>query len=353
MYLIDTLYNSGGMEKCLTQKANILAGEYGYEVVIVTCHQKGRPLFYSLSRCVRHIDLDVNIHFPFAIWLYLKRLREIIRCELPDVVISLCGKELFVLDRLGDKSRKVAEFHFSYRSLQLRGKFLKLWMMRSAVRKLDRFVVLTAQDRKLWSRITGNVEQIYNFSPDSPDHPARLERKCCLCVGRMQKQKNHRDLIRAWRIVSSRHPDWELDLYGCGVLEGMTRHLVRRYSLSESVKIHKPVKDLDPVIDSSSIFVLTSRYEGFPMVLLEASTAGVPIVSYDCPCGPSEIIDDGRTGFIVAPGDREALADKICELIENEQMRRAFGKAAYARSRIFDRDDVMRRWDGLFRLLCK
>ena len=157
-YLVDTIYNSGGMERILTLKANYLSQVYGYEIVIVTTHQKGRPSFFPIDESVRHIDLNVNTHLPFTMPLYLRRLNRLIEAERPDIIISLCYKDLLYLHKIKGTCVKMAEFHFSHDTYRIKGQRRKLHRMEKAVAELDCFVVLTQEDKKVWQPFCKHLE---------------------------------------------------------------------------------------------------------------------------------------------------------------------------------------------------
>ena len=214
-YLADTIYSPAGMERVLITKANLLATRYGYDVTIVTNHQKGRPTFFPLDPHVKHIDLNVNTHLPWNMPRYMRRLKALVKAEKPDIVDSLCSKELTRLHELKGLCKVVmGEFHFSHDTYVIKGQLRKLRAYEKAVAELDCFVVLTREDEKAWAPYCSRLEQIYNPADGTPGERAPLEAKRCISGGRFEKQKNYDDMVRVWKIVRQRHPDWTLDLYG-------------------------------------------------------------------------------------------------------------------------------------------
>lgn len=352
MYLIDTIWNSGGMERVLITKANALSEQYGYEVIIITTHQKGRVPFFPLSPSVRHIDLNVNTHLPFTMWLYMRRLSRVVRAEKPDILISLSGKEIFHLRELPGNFIRMAEFHFSHDTYLVKGQTRKLHALEKAVGSLDCFVVLTQEDEQAWKPYARNLTQIYNPSPFSLDGPcASLNAHRIISGGRFEKQKNYRDMVLAWNIVHQRHPDWILELYGNGKYKKSIARLIKRLGLQESICLHPATREMQKEMLGASAYLMTSLYEGFPMVLVETATLGLPCVAYRCPCGPGEFIQDGIDGFTAEPGDIDAMADKICRIIEDEALRKEMGRLSRKKAEAFTEARIIPLWDALFKKL--
>ena len=351
-YLANTIYNSAGLERVLIHKANLLATRYGYDVVIVTNHQKGRPTFFPLDPLVRHIDLDVNTHMPWNMPRYLRRLKDLIQAEKPDIVNALFLRELTCLPKLKGLCKTVmAEFHFSHDSYLLKGRTRELRTLERVAGELDCFVVLTQEDREAWAPFCNRLEQIYNPTEYTPGELAPLEAKRCISGGRFEKQKNYDDMVRVWKIVHSLHPDWTLDLYGNGKKKARTEALIRREGLEGTIVVHPATPHIKEEMMASSIYLMTSLYEGFPMVLVETAAIGLPCVCMRCPCGPAEFIEDGMSGMLADPGDIETMARKICTLIENPELRRSMGREINKKAGDFTPDRILPQWDRLFKRL--
>ena len=357
-YIIHGLYNSAGMERILTEKANSLAMDYGHDVTIITSEQRGRPAYFPLDPKVRTHDIGVNYHLP----LFRRRLEQYLKDLKPDVTVSLCGGEIHSLARLRDGSVKVAELHFSHERYYFRqGKGWihdliarrKTAALEKAARTLAGFVVLTKADLEVWKTITPNAVQIYNFIPSRPETLAKLDSKKCICASRLIPSKNLGEMIMAWKEVASKHPDWTLDIYGRGNQEKKLRALITREGLEGKVLIHKPVKNITEKLLESSCYLFTSLNEGMGLALVEAAAAGLPAVSYDCKCGPSEIIEEGKTGYLVKEHDVHGFAEKVCRIIEDEGLRKSMGAAASKSSARFSKPAIMRQWDTYLRKLAE
>lgn len=340
----------------LTTKANYLADVLGYEVHIITARQKGRPEFFRLSGRIVHHDLDANDRM--FLFKYRKRLDALLCKIRPDITVTVCDNGLYALTKCTDGSVKIGEYHFSHEKFLMKygtNAFGKLYAsfrtrrLEKAVRKLDRFVVLTKADKKDWQKVTPEVEQIYNPLPFVSDEVSSLDEKRCIAAGRLENQKNFKDLVTAWKIVDARHPDWMLSIYGDGSQKESLQAQIESMGLKGKVTLEGRTNNVRKELLGSSCLVMSSRYEGFPMILLEALTAGLPIVSYDCPKGPSEIVTIGANGYLAKVGDTATLAQGICSVIADEELRKRFGDESKRRSENFTLEKTMEKWDNLFK----
>lgn len=371
-YLIPGTFNSGGMERVLCNKTNYLADVLGYDVSIITTDQQARAPFFRFSPNIEHYDLSVNyselagMGFFAKTRAYLKkqklhreRLTEWLNREKYDIVISMFGPEVHWLPGIKDGSKKVAEIHFSkfFREQQARK---GLWKLSDIVRsrqdekvigKYDRFVVLTEEDKGYWGD-KSNISVIYNASVVKTDKTADGSARRAIAVGRLTYQKGYPRLVEAWQTVHRKYPDWELVVFGSGEDADALNDQIREKGLEKAIKMRPPTNKIEEEYLKSSIYVLSSHYEGLPMVLLEAMGCGVPAVAFTCKCGPRDVIDDGTDGILVPEGDVTGLAEGICRLIEDETLRRKMGKNAVWKVRDkFSEEKVMAQWDTLFKNL--
>jgi glycosyltransferase involved in cell wall biosynthesis len=170
-------------------------------------------------------------------------------------------------------------------------------------------------------------------------------------VGRYNDAKGYDYLIPAWSLVHQKHPDWVLNVYGSGELRDQVIQWINDYQLEETIILHEPTDNIMEKYLESSICVLSSRYEGFSMVIAEAMSCGVPCVSFDCPHGPRTIIANGEDGLLVEYLNTKALADGICKLIEDENLRIQFGCRAKQNIQRYSQEKVMGQWHQLFKSL--
>ena len=452
MYCIRGLHNSGGMERVLSVKANLLASR-GHEVSIVVLRLKGRKPFFPIDPSVNIVDLSApylslpghpssanatsdsprstvssavgNAANPATgsastegstsslatgsaskessasspatgnartegsasspSTMVSERLKGSVRERMsrvvemldPDVCVSLCGPEVRILPAVAGGRPCVAEYHFSHDKFYRKygGIFmypyawLRTHMLERAVSEYDCMVTLTEHDLPIWKRHCRRVERIFNPVTTPPGQVSRLAEKRMIAVGRLEDQKNFKDLVSAWSIVAERCPDWRLEIFGEGKLENALRSQIDRLGLTGSVILRGVVKDIASEYSNSSALLMTSLHEGFPLALVEASSFGLPLISYDCPTGPSEIIVDagdgggvgnvpaatldqaaGNTpnGYLVPVGDVRTLADRICRIASDDNLRLRLGAASKASSRRFTPETIISAWEHLF-----
>ena len=476
MYCIRGLHNSGGMERVLSVKANLLASR-GHEVSIVVLRLKGRKPFFPIDPSVNIVDLSApylslpghpssanatsdsprstvssaagSASNPASCSAIMessaspvssaagnaaspatgsastesstsspascsartesitsrpatgsartegvapvpstmaserlkgsvrKRLSRVVEMLDPDVCVSLCGPEVRILPAVAGGRPCVAEYHFSHDKFYRKygGIFmypyawLRTHMLERAVSEYDCMVTLTEHDLPIWKRHCRRVERIFNPVTTPPGQVSRLAEKRMIAVGRLEDQKNFKDLVSAWSIVAERCPDWRLEIFGEGKLEHALRSQIARLGLTGSVILRGVVKDIASEYSNSSALLMTSLHEGFPLALVEASSFGLPLISYDCPTGPSEIIVDagdgggvgnvpaatlnqaaGNTpnGYLVPVGDVRTLADRICRIASDDNLRLRLGAASKASSHRFTPETIISAWEHLF-----
>lgn len=371
-YCIPSLNHSGGMERVLTAKANYLAERLGYDVNIIITDNKDTQPFFPLSPKVNVVQLEVNIDnlWSYPIWkrlfiykrkmnIYKQRLERCLKLMQPDITISMLRREINFLPNLQDGSIKMGEIHFGrYKYREANFTFLpsfannlisRLWMrqLTNKLKRLERFVVLTHEDAKAWKELS-NITVIPNPITIETNQRSDCDSNIVVAAGRYTYQKGFDLLIKAWEIVNKKHPDWVLNIYGGG--DNMAyQQQADQLGLHDCIRCNPLAEDLSVKYVESSIFVLSSRFEGFGLVIAEAMRCGLPPVSFACPCGPRDIIDDGIDGLLCRHGDIADLAEKICHLIENRQLRKEMGKKASVNVERFSIDNVMQKWDELFK----
>lgn len=216
--------------------------------------------------------------------------------------------------------------------------------------RLDALTVLTSRDREAYEAHVGpglRIERIPNTARDMGSGRADLGSRTVLTAGRLATQKGYDMLIPAWAVVAAQHPDWRLEIHGSGPLRKELEALVVTHGLSESVSLEGPSRDLGADMDRASIYVLSSRVEGLPLVMLEAMSKGMAVVSFDCPTGPADIIDDHANGLLVPANDIEGLGRALAEMIADEDLRRRCADAAIETAREYSVPAVMPQWDAL------
>lgn len=374
LYIYAEISIKGGTDKILVEKANYLVN-HGYDVTIVTESQMGKPLSFKLEDKVCHIDMGLDfgkqytqgsfrrfLTYSSLMRQYKSRLKKVVNQQRPDIIISAMGRSLSLLSKMDYDGVKIGEAHTTkthLRSLHLmeqRGGVFKVvakymrWKMCRYASKLDAMVLLTPNDAEDWKSVV-KTYVIPNPISFFPKESAELVNKQVIMVGRYNDAKGYDYLIPAWEIVHQRYPDWILNIYGSGELRGQVTEWIHEKHLESSIMMHEPVDNIMEKYLGSSICVLSSRYEGFSLVILEAMACGVPVVSFDCPYGPRNIIQNGEDGILIDYLNYQALADGICKLIENEGLRVQFGTNARSNVLRFSQNSIMEQWEKLFHKL--
>jgi glycosyltransferase involved in cell wall biosynthesis len=240
----------------------------------------------------------------------------------------------------------VGQYHDSYAAAKASTHHRR---MLSAYADVDRFLLLTPHDAAQFEKDgMTNVGWMRNPLSFYPDEPAPLTDKVVVAAARYDHQKGLDRLVEAWALVAPHHPDWVLKVFGSGPLEKELRAQVAALGLTESFLLMGPTADMERELRRASVYALSSRHEGLPMVLAEAMACGVPCVAFDCAPGIREIVTDGLDGLVVPPGDVPALAAGLRRLMEDEATRRRFGAAARTSVRRFDLEGVLDDWEQLF-----
>lgn len=375
VYCLDSIRYLGGIQSVTIAKANALAELEGYEVCVAVTDNRRGVRVDTLSDKVKLIDLDVNYYADDwqSVWkslrvfvckrrLHRRRLAVALRRLRPDIVISVGQSEKYFLPKISRHSHTVREFHYAktYRLPLAHTLFGKICAVLGNVRdnclslrRYDAIAVLTHEDYERNWRGWKNVAVIPNPLTHRSPVTATLDAKKVVAVGRLEYAKNFSSLIRVFRLVVNRHPDWTLDIYGEGGQRTALQAQIDALHLEHHVKLKGFTGHVQQAMLEGSILALTSVYEGFAMVLTEAMDCGLPVVSYATPCGPKDIITDGTDGYLVPMNDEALMAERICSLIEDPAQRKAMGRAAKAKVEEYGMERVMAMWKNLFEKLIK
>ncbi len=376
VYIIDSLASKGGAERILSEKMSYMAERYGYDVSVVTCYQDPvrQANVYPLSDKVRQVNLNIPYYsqyrygYPLRLWkkwqLYQQLKRQLaatVRSIDPDILVGLGYFQADVVTAIRCRAVKVVESHeariFTMSDQGLQRSWLsRLYMryyrsryFRNVERQTDVVVTLTTGDAHEWRRVK-RVEVIPNFTMmPKADAGCLFERtKRVIAVGRLEWQKGFDRLIDIWAMVAPRHPDWHLDIFGSGTLEEMLKQQIHHAGLDDTIAIHPFSTNIREEYLKSSILAMTSRFEGFSLVLLEAMQNGVPIVAFDCPFGPSDVIVEDTSGYLVPDGNMSLYANRLDYLLSDAVLRQQMSQNALDIVRKYDVKSVMQRWRELF-----
>jgi glycosyltransferase involved in cell wall biosynthesis len=359
LYITNKICGSGGLERVLSIKASYLAVQLGYEVHIITLNQGYSPLFYEFSDKLIHHDINVTNKNPFSYIVGLKRkVKEI----CPDI-ISVCDdgiKGFFLPLILHKPCPMIYERHASkniFKTNENPNFISKIKfsifniLMNYGASTYDSFVVLTKDNLNEWK--LHNLKVIPNPLSFYPDQRAKLINKKVITVGNHGFQKGYDRLLQSWKGVVEKHPGWKLEIYGKIDKEKKHFKLAEALKISDNVFFFEPVKNIYDKYNEASIYAMSSRSEGFGMVLIEAMAYGVPCIAFDCPCGPKDIITDSEDGFLVTNDDIHGFTEKLCILIENQELRLKMGSNARSKAKEYLPNIIVPQWDNLFNSLYK
>lgn len=356
LYVIEGISAHGGLERILTDKINALAEDASMQVSLLTVWQDVEPSAYALSEGVEQhclgfpcpsSSLGMLCTLPRVLLAYNREVKRL----NPDVVVYFRAVGAFLAAFSSWRGHNVFEAHLARRHSN------HTWLYPLMERRVDAVVCLTRQDALHYGR-AGNVEVIPNFTtlfcpPEKLLSCRSQTRKRCVFVGRLCREKNPLRLLRLWKQIVERQPDWHLDIYGGGELENRVGQEIHRLGIEQSVSLHGFVSDVVSVYASADVLLLTSVAEGLPMVIIEAMKCALPVVSTDCPYGPADIIEHGRTGFLVPLDDDAAYVETVCSLMSDGELRQRMGMEARRASVKFGKDQIISRWKTLFADLCK
>ena len=370
LYVTDAIANWGGIERILVEKANFLVDNCGFDVHFITVNQGTHPILFSLSQNIHYSDLDIRFHQQYEYngfrrfikkWklkrLFAERLRKYINEIKPNIIIS--ARAELISGILASKGRIpfVYESHSSYISdcYLSDGWFslLKSRRLNYRVRHAEMVVALSNGDASDWKRITPNVCVIPNIvSLNKTGSYSSCENKIAIFVGRFSKQKDIGTLLKIWSIVSNRYPDWQLHIYGgFGEEQNQLIDIIREKY--KNICVFPPTIDILEKYRESSLLLLTSLFEPFGLVLPEAMSCGLPVIAFDCPYGPREIIVDGVDGFVISNRDIHQYVEKVCLLMGNQDLRVKMGKEGVKSASRFEDKKIMPQWISLFKTLAR
>lgn len=360
----------GGVERIFIDKMNYLANNYHEEVFFLTYNQGRHPMPFRLSEMVRHTDLGVMTfrsyyhHGLRRLWdkhkcsvLLKKKLLAFLQEKKPDIIITTTIGPIKHLLRVKGKTQLIVESHSGFdhildSSVDSFFAPLRYVYQKKRIKKADCVVALTEGDANLWRRFHHHVVVIPNsIHLNETGRISSLDKKKVIYAGRNDTQKAIPDIVKIWEMVNKRHPDWSLEMYGKGKYDVFLKDVVEKKNIN--IKCYPPIADIYSRMNDSSIFILASYYEPFGLVIGEAMSCGLPVVAFNCPFGPADIISNGKDGYLVENRDIKAFVDKVCQLIENKELRQRMGRAAVESIQRYKADVIMPKWKELFESMVK
>ena len=356
LYITNGINGAGGLERVLSVKASYLAENYDYELHILVLNEADKNPFYEFNPKIQLYSISVKGSINAYLKAYKTGIQKICNRIQPDI-ISVCDdglKGFFLPKLIKTKAKWIYERHVS-KLIEKKSEqgFVKnlltktKWTLMGYLAKgFSKFVVLTEGNRKEWRNLK-NLVVIPNPLSFYPEESSALNQKTVICVGKISYQKGQDLLVKAWEYVYQKHPDWKLELYG----KSNENFLTLRALDSQNIVHYEPEKNIQEKYLNSSLCVMSSRFEGFGMVLVEAMACGVPCVSFNCDYGPADIIRNNEDGLLAKKENMEDLAEKINILIENQDLRQQFGSKAKINVQRFELKIIGKQWDVLFKTL--
>ncbi len=379
LYLTKSVAMKAGVERVFCDKMNWLA-EHGYDILLVTYEQGNHSMAFPLHPSISHKDLDTRF-FKIASYSFLSRLnvynrlrkkfKKNLQHEIdafnPDIVITTTYqlKLIDLILSVNTNAKLLIESHIACYKAKKSGDFpentishklAKLYdsYCLSKINRFKKLIVLTKGDASDWRKYISNVEVIPNpitYFPLDEDVKRNDNTKRIICVGRLNEQKGFDILIDAFSRIADSCKEWHVDIYGDGGDKEMLQSLICQKGLENRIIINPATSDIYKEYMQSDFLVLSSRYEGYPLVLNEAMSCGLPCVAFNCKYGPADAIENGVDGILVPNGDVQKLADSILWMIRHEVDRKKMGSAARLSAAKYKKDMIMERWVNLFNVL--
>lgn len=368
LYFLNSITNSGGMEHIVIDKINYLVGLDGYHVSLAyygTIHDKP---FFPINEHVSLIpmgeqSMENSLKLKLSSFMKLpSKVKAIIDREQPDVIVNANTILVsWLLPFIRRNIPKIVELHFSYAGMKIISEEMygRNWLKKEfnyllrkwGYPKYDRCVLLTGEDLRDWG--FKNAIVIPNFTNIKPlEYKISDKRKTVVNVGRLSPPKNQKVLVEAWKIVNQTAPDWNLEIWGDGEFRDDLTKQISDLGLEGKVRLMGVSHHIEEVYQYSSFFVLSSRYEGHPLVMIEALLSGLPCVCFAVN-GVRGTIKNGKNGYVVEEMTAEALADGILKMIKHQDVIPAMAVHAKESATTFDKVKIMNRWTDLFEELTR
>lgn len=374
LYVIDKMVNLAGIERILTCKMNYLADNSSHEVFLVTYAQQDIPISFQLNDKIKYRPINAPIPqrkgFTVLRWIksyfaarkvFKKQFSHLIKAVRPDLIICT-GYAFSVLDIIINTSRQngaktIIESHVKSDTVSMKkyvynpiiARIFSIWdrYIMKSLREADCIVTLTHNDKEFWIKYAKRVEVIPNILTIDPQKVIDYRNKRVIAAGRYVRQKGFDLLLEAWHLIDKRYEDWHLYIYGNEDRVPYQR-IVDKYQMNSNVHLMPATKDIAQEFSKSSIFVLSSRFEGFGLVLAEAMSCGLPCISFDCPYGPRDIITNEEDGILVENGNIKVLTGAIERLMADDNLRQSMGVKAINNVARFNPKTIMSQWEQLF-----
>ena len=350
LFVIEGLSLRGGLERVMADRMNALAGR-GHEIVMVEVYDHGdSPDAFYISPEVRRIRLGIRKRGlwmkPWQFHEVMRATRRIVDEEKPDAMTAAALLGVIIYGMSAYRTRMIYESHGARRFMPLK------LMVRRMERRVDTVVTLTTADAMEYAIarhkvVIPNYSDISSVSSGASGNPGNpgASGQTIISLGRLTPEKDFAMLLRAWHIVSKAVPTANLAIYGDGPERNMLERLAVQLGISGSVSLNHSVSDVEAVYSRATLLVMSSRFEGFGMVILEAMQRGVAVVSVDAPHGPRDLLRGG--GGILTERSAQALADAIIRLLTDPDLTQRIGHDATKAAERYDKDRIISMWEDV------
>ena len=281
--------------------------------------------------------------------LFEKRLFAQINIIRPDIIVCTTSDPVNSIAKVKGGIPLIVESHSVFsRTFGERGirKRYVDYLLGRGIKKANCVITLTISDAIEWRKVYQHVDVIPNIVHLNKGLISSQNNKRVLFVGRFDYQKRVFEIIEIWRMLQMDFPEWELHIYGDGVQREELLNAVNEHR--DNIIIHNPTSSIFDCYINSAFLVMTSLFEPFGLVIPEAMSCGLPVISYDVPYGPASIISEGKDGFLIKNNDRKAFVDKMALLMMNKDLRQQMGKQAVLSAQRYSADNIMPMWKKLF-----
>jgi glycosyltransferase involved in cell wall biosynthesis len=353
LYITPKINNEGGVARVLSLRSNYFIEKENYQVHILTQNNGNFPLFFDFDSRIELHDMSLLGNPIKFLICYKKALNELVAKINPDIVFVLDnGLKSYLLPYfLKTTIPVILEIHGSKYVQEKKGinklfDFFSIKIKELGIKRYTKVVFLSNESALEWNY--KNPIIISNPISFSSNDFSNLSSKTAITVARHSYEKGLDRMLQIWNKVVLKYPDWSLVIYGKSNGYQELQQFLKILDISNNVTFFEPVKNISEKYLDSSLYLMTSRSEGFPMVLLEAMALGLPCVAYDCPCGPRAIIQNNENGFLIEDGNVDSFVQKIELLIEDEKLRLQMGKNAQESVEKYNLDSIMQQWKTLF-----
>lgn len=367
--------NYAGIERILTCKMNYIVGHTSHKIYLTTYEQQSHPLPFQLDAKISYIPLEIIMpqrnemtllqwlkahygarrHFKYQFNLLINDIRPdivvstVYSYQVLDIIINTCYKKSIKTIVESHTQGETVLFSHKFKYNQYLFKIFTLWdsfILRN-LRHCNCLVTLTKQDISFWRKYVKQIRVIPNMLTITPQKVINYETKRVISAGRYMSEKGFDMLLEAWHLLPQEFVDWNLYIFGNGD-RSIYQEIIEKYNMESNVHLMPATDNIAEEFSKCSLYVMSSRYEGFGLVLAEAMSCGLPCVSFDCPYGPREIIKDKEDGLLAKYEDVKDLAHKMVSLMSDAKLRHKMGEQAIKNIARYEPQKIMNQWINLF-----